>query len=253
MDLYYHHRNYRSSRPSRKYFSNFILILIALAVGFFAKDIMEHYTGKSKPNEYMQSLYNDLKTDTALIRQTDKEKAWIEAKYDSAATILATGNVREHNEFLYYVERYLSHNNMFTSQETTYLQLRSSGKGQNIKDLNEYKKIADYYTLYEQYKALETGSGSFNKNDLTEIESDLFSPRDLTSLDNVKSTTFYGLVIRPTTELMPIRREISSLKLFYIKVDNARKQTKSSRLLLSQLKENATGLMKDLEKEYNVK
>ena len=96
-------------------------------------------------------------------------------------------------------------------------------------------------------------SGSFNKNDLTEIESDLFNPSDLTSLDNVKSTTFYGLVIRPTTELMPIRREISSLKLFYIKVDNARKQTKSSRLLLSQLKENATGLMKDLEKEYNVK
>jgi len=253
MDLYYRPQRYRSSRPSRKYFSNFIMIIIAVAVGFFAKNILEHFTGKSKSNEYMQSVYNDLKADTALIQQTIKEKVWIEAKYDSAKNILATGDVREHNEFLYYVERYLSHNNVFSSQETTYLQLRSSGKGQNIKDINEYKKIAGYYTLYDQYKALETGSGSFNKNDLTEIESEMFSPSDLTSLDNVKSTTFYGLVVRPTTELRPIRREISSLKLFYIKIDNARKQTKSSRLLLNQLKENAVELMKDLQKEFNVK
>lgn len=252
MDVHYLPSN-RHLKSAREYILEFLIIFLAVILGFIANDLRETYVEKTKAKEYARLLYNDMNTDNASIQRTINEKAWIESKYDSVETILATKDLRQFNEFIYYVERYLSNTTLFSSRDITYQQMRITGNSRYIKDINLFMKIANYYTLNDQYKAIETSyAGNFISN-LTVIESTLFNPRDLTSLDNNKATGFYNLVIRPTTPLKPIRRDVENLKLFYIKIDEAKKQANYAKLLLEKQKVAGLEIMKDLKKEYHLK
>lgn len=251
MDVHYLPSN-RHLKSAREYILEFLIIFLAVILGFIANDFRQTYVEKLKAKEYARLLYNDLNVDDVSIQRTINEKAWIESKYDSVETILATKDLREFNEFIYYVERYLLNTTIFSSRDITFQQMRISGNSRYIKDINLYMKIADYYTLFDQYKGIETIYAGNSRNDLNGIESTLFNPRDLTSLDNPKSTGFYNLAIRPTTELKPIRRDIENLKLFYIKIDEAKKQANYSKQLLKKQKAAGLEIMKDLQKVYQL-
>lgn len=252
MDVHYLPSN-RHLKPAGEYILELLIILMAVILGFIANDARETYVEKTKAKGYARLLYDDLKADNASLQRTYQEKAWIESKYDSVETILATKDLREFNEFIYYVERYLSNTTIFTSRDITYQQLRNTGNSRYIKNINLFIKIVNYYTLYDQYKTAESSYSTIYKNDLTGIESKLFNPRDLTSLDNNKSTGFYNLAIRPAIKLKPIRRDIENLKLFYIKVDEAKKHANNTKLLLERQKTVGLDIMKELEKEYHLK
>jgi len=251
MDVHYLPSN-RHLKPAGEYVLELLIIFMAVILGFIANDFRESYVEKTKAKEYAQLLYNDMKADNASIQRTYNEKAWIESKYDSVETILATKDLREFNEFIYYVERYLSNTTIFSSRDITYQQMRNTGNSKYIKDINLFMKIANYYTLYDQYKAIETSYAGNFRSDLSVIESTLFNPRDLTGLDNNKATGFYNLAIRPTLPLKPIRRNIENLKLFYIKIDEAKKQANYTKLLLEKQKAAGLEIMKNLNKEYQL-
>ncbi|MDP4238535.1 MAG: hypothetical protein Q8904_03570 [Bacteroidota bacterium] len=252
MDVRYQSHLSHDSRPGRNYFSEFIIIFLAVTCSFFAENLREHYADRTKAKKYAQSLYDDLKTDTAAIQRTLNEKTWIKAKYDSAENILSSSDLSKNNEFIYYIDKYLSFNDTFTSQDITYRQLCTSDNSRYIENINLYKKIVGYYRLYTQYEMVDGKFASGNNDDLARIESRLFNVGDLTSLTN-ESINFYSLALRPAEKLRPIYRDIESLKLFYLKVDYARNRTQRARLFLISLKDSATGIMKDLTKKYNLK
>ena len=252
MDVHYLPSN-RHFKSPKEYILDFFIIFLAVILGFIANDMIESYLEKAKVKEYAQLLFDDLKSDISNIQRTYTEKEWIEQKYDTVENILATKDIREYNEFIYYTERYLSNNSIFTSQDMTFLQLRNTGNLRYFKDINLLKKIVDYYSCYNQYTLNENIYETSCKNDLTGIESKLFNPRDLTSLDNSNSTDYYSLVIQPVLKLKPIKRDIDNLKLFYIKVDEAKKHANNTKLLLQKQKNYAVKLMDDLKKEYHLK
>lgn len=229
------------------------MIFLAVTLGFFAENMREKNVDKGKAKEYAQSLYDDLKVDTAMIQRTYLEKAWIQAKFDSANVILATGDLYENNEFIYYVDKYLSINDVFTSQDVTFQQLRNSGGFRYIKNIDLYKKIADYYNLYSRYQSMDGTFASKTDNDLVRLEIRLFNVKDLSDLKNPKGTIFYNLVLRPVTKLKPIYRNTDDLKLFYLKIDQAKNQCSNSRVFLGWLKGNAIDIMKELKTEYKLK
>ena len=252
MDVHYLPPQYKTSRSIKDHFVEFILIFLAVTLGLYVDHYREAKAEKSKTKEYAQLLYDDLKTDTSNLQKTIEEKSWIEAKYDSVEDILATKDIREYNELIYYVERYITKSAVFESRDITYEQLRNAVNKKDIKDIKLQKDIAAYNTFYKQYRASENAYITSESSNLSGIESDLFNPRDLTSLDNPKTNDFRTLVLRPGMELQPIRRNVNYLKLFYIKVDNANKHTKSMKQLLEKQKTLGLNLMKDLEKEYNL-
>lgn len=252
MDVHYLPSNH-TSKPASEYIVDFIFIFLAVTLGLFVNNLRELYIENEKSNVYAQSLYNDLKADTALIQKTIVEKAWIEDKFDSVETILATKNLGEYNEIIYYADRYLTINSTFISQDKTFQLLLNSGISKYMKDIDLYKKTANYYALYNQYKIIESNAGSNENNELTVIESNLFNPRDLTAIDNYKSLDFYTRAILSEQRLKPIRRDYNYLKLFYLKVDNAKKLTYTSKEFLKRLKVSASEIMKDLQEEYDLK
>ena len=251
MDVHYLPPN-RHIKSAKEYLLDLIIIFVAVLLGFIVNDARESYIERAKAKKYVRLLYDDLKTDMSAIQQTISDKEWIEAKYDSAENILATKDIREYNEFIYYVERYLSNNPIFTSRDITFQQSRYTGIDDAVKSLRLYKEIAGYYLHYNHYKSVENSYETSYKNELNGIESTLFNPHDLTNLDNIKATDFQALVLRPVLPLKPIRRDVENLKFFYIKIDNAKKHANYTKLLLKEQKVNGLNIIKDLKKEFDL-
>ncbi|MEI6683519.1 MAG: hypothetical protein WCO44_12860 [Bacteroidota bacterium] len=250
MEVHHHPQLHHQPKPWKEYFLEFVMIFLAVTLGFFAENIRDNFAGAEKAKEYARSLYDDLKIDTAIIQRTCIEKKWLLAKFDTVGKILESGDLTN-SEFIYYVERYINFNDVFISQDITYQQLRNSGNFRYIKKIALYKKIADYYSLYSRYQAVDGNFGFVGKDDMSELESKLFDPKDLTNLDNEKASNFYNLVNRPNGKLKPISNDQQNLRLLYIKFANASNRTYGAILFLGWLKAKATVLINDIKKEYS--
>lgn len=252
MEVHHHPQLHHKPKPWKEYFLEFLMIFLAVTLGFFAENLREHFVETERANEYAQSLYDDLKIDTATIQRTCDEKEWIVSKFDSAKTMLASPDLSKDNEFIYYVERYITLNDVFTSQDVTYQQLRGSGNFRYFKNISLYKNISDYYNLYSRYQSVDGSFGFAGKNDISELESKIFNPKDLSSLDNEHATNFYNLIKRPEGKFEPISADKQNIKLLYIKFSNASNRNNGARQLLGWLKEMAIQLMIELKKEYHI-
>jgi hypothetical protein len=246
------HAHHGGKKNWKSYFWEFLMLFLAVTSGFFVENLREHYVENKKINEYAQSLYDDLKIDTAAIQRTCDEKAWLKSKYDSLQKILLAPDLSSNNEMIYYLERYLSMNDLFTPQDVTYQQLRSSGNFRYMKNIALYKNIADYYNLYSRYLQLEPGFGIVRKNELSDMESKLFNVHDLYSLDNYNGVGFYEIISRPTRIFEPVRKDIQSLRFLYIKASDAKFQANASKGFLGWLKDKATEIINELKIEYHL-
>jgi len=250
MDVHYLPSN-RHIKSAKEYLIDIIIIFLAVILGFLGNDFRISYAEKAQAKVYAQSLYDDLKNDQESIHNIISEKDWLVAKFDSAADILATKNLYDYNEFIYYVERYMTKKTTFTSQDITFQQLFKNGNSTVIKNIKLTKQIASYYNRYNRYSEIEKANSE--NNDLSNVESKLFNPRDLTALDMNDASDFYKLVKRPVIELKPIKRNVENLKLFYIKINNAIEQMKNTKEVLAKLNIYGSGLMTDLKNEYDLK
>ncbi|MGN6196318.1 MAG: hypothetical protein ACTHOB_15365 [Ginsengibacter sp.] len=65
-----HHHPHVEKKGFKEYFLEFIMIFLAVTLGFFAESYREYLNNRSKENEYMASLIADLKTDTASLNSS---------------------------------------------------------------------------------------------------------------------------------------------------------------------------------------
>ena len=252
MEVHKHPHHVTHKKKWGEYLLEFFMLFLAVFLGFLAENIRENYVEEKREKEYAKSLYDDLAVDTLVIQRTIYEKNWISSKFDSAESILSSGDILKNNEFIYFVERYITLNDVFTAQDVTYQQLRSSGNFRYIRNVILYKNISDYYNLYSRYQAIDGNFGSINKNQLADVEARLFNPHDLTSLNNNNGNNFYNLVLPAGNKLAPIVDDKEMLKLLYIHVDNAKRRSTDAALFLTWLKRKATDIMKDIKKEYHL-
>jgi len=247
-----HHPHLHHKKRWKDYLFEFIMLFLAITLGFFVENRREVYVENKREKEYIKSLYDDLKVDTAILQRTYGEKVWAYDKLDSLANILSSRNLETHNELIYYFERFITQTDVFTSQDVTYQQLRNSGSFRYIENIALYKKITDYYNLYSRYQQLAESSFD-NVQNLTEMESRLFNGEDLAGLNNTAAKTFYNLFNRPEKKLRPIGNDTAALNYLSIKVANAKYSILASRRFLTWLKMYAEALLINLKEEYHFK
>jgi hypothetical protein len=234
------------------YFWEFFMLFLAVTLGFFVENQREHFVEYLREKQYAKSFYDDFKADLGNINRTYDEKIWARAKFDSLDQILNSGITAENNELVYYFERFLTRKDIFTSQDITFKQLMSSGNLRYFDNPGLYKKIANYYNLYDRYNQL-TENEFGNASDLTEMESVLFNAGDLNSLYNRNSETFYNIFKRPGKKFQPVTPDKHQLDLLQVKTGNAYYATNGAALFLNWLKIFAVEIITDFEKEYHLK
>ena len=161
-----------------------------------------------------------------------------------------SGDLSKYNEFLYYIGKYLTWNDAFTSQDVTYQQLRNSGSFRYIKNVSLYKKIVEYYNLYSRYQSIDQ-FGSTVDNDFLEFSLKVFNQKDFHNI-GFSGNTFYDIA-RPTGKLHPISTDKQNLKLLYTKFANASDKASGCIAFLGWLKAMSTDVMNDLKNEYHIK
>src|SRR5258706_9402389 len=79
-----HHHPHVEKKNFKEYFLEFLMIFLAVTMGFFAESLREHLVNSEKEKVYMESLIQDLKRDTAKATQVIAIQSVIFKKMDSA-------------------------------------------------------------------------------------------------------------------------------------------------------------------------
>ena len=61
-----HHHSHHPKKW-KEYITEFIMLFAAVTLGFFAENQREHLVERHRENQYIQSLYEDLKKDTSML------------------------------------------------------------------------------------------------------------------------------------------------------------------------------------------
>jgi hypothetical protein len=78
-----HHHPHVEKKNFKEYFLEFIMIFLAVTLGFFAEGLREHISDKGKEKEYLSSMVNELKYDTAQYSKTLKKIYYVRPILDS--------------------------------------------------------------------------------------------------------------------------------------------------------------------------
>lgn len=148
----------------KKYILEFLMLFLAVFLGFLADNLRESFIEKSKEEKYVRSLIEDIRTDQkilqAVIASNKKKKAYIDSLTQLCFRHTTQG---EQTDAMYqYFPIVLEHPEFFIPNELTMLQLKNAGglrlihKQEAVEAIFNYelkKKLledqSDYYQNYQ--------------------------------------------------------------------------------------------------------
>jgi hypothetical protein len=159
-----HHHPHVERKRFKEYSLEFLMIFLAVTMGFFAESIRERVADNAKEKDFVMSMIEDAATDTANIRIAVQLNEKRIIHLDSLCTICYNYNAAPNqDEEIYRLYRYgLVHPDFISPTERTLLQLKNSGGMRLIRrkaavdsiiaydDMS--KKLADQQAYYERYQ-----------------------------------------------------------------------------------------------------
>jgi len=249
MEVHHHPDNHHNSKKWKEYFSEFLMIFLAVTLGFFAENIREHLTDSAKEKEYIAGFVDNLKDDTASLRQVIDFNEQHEKGIDSILKLAHVNMTIDSNRKSFYnlALNYLYSSASFKSNDNTLQQLKNTGdyrlieKGHVADSLTKYD--ADIHSVYAQ--------GSYYEAYFKDILNRLDEIIDMTILSDtsfVKNGKLVGIVFPA------LRDDHGKLLTLFNKIFDFKSTTNYyvQRNLKPQL-ENAKNLLVFLQKEYHIK
>ncbi len=218
-----HHHPKAEKKNFKEYFLEFLMIFLAVTLGFFAENLREHVGDKDKEKEYLSSMVSELQYDTTKYNEIIKTISYIRPVLDSLYI-----NAKEAKRFNYVLQG--KWNTPVNEQSTTYQpslttieQLKSSGNLRLIDDKDLANKIIGY-AAFVQNRLLSTRladmtaaiNNVFYQEDAISDESDFNRKMD----DNMQHKTLPAnsalfdmtLIVRDSVTLNKLANSFINLK-----------------------------------------
>ncbi|HEY2726946.1 MAG TPA: hypothetical protein VGI61_07220 [Parafilimonas sp.] len=171
-----HHHPKVEKKNFKGYFLEFLMIFLAVTLGFFAEGIRENISDNAKEKEYIYSMIEDAATDTANIRQAIELNKNRIMHLDSLTLLCANydASKKMDAEMYRHYKPGLVHPAFISPTERTIQQLKNAGgmrlirKKAAVDSIILYddvaKKLADQQAYYELYqnKSMDLGVQIFN-------------------------------------------------------------------------------------------
>ncbi|HSZ84542.1 MAG TPA: hypothetical protein VK787_00840, partial [Puia sp.] len=141
-----HHHPHVEKKNFKEYFLEFLMIFLAVTLGFVAENIRESLSDRSKEKEYISSIKKDLAADTSAL------DIWLPTlfqrvkDFDTLISLLQVKGVNPHGAELYYYARLSTRSRVFSANNNTIVELKNSGNFRLISN----KKIIDGLTSFEK-------------------------------------------------------------------------------------------------------
>jgi hypothetical protein len=122
------------------------MLFLAVFCGFLAEYKLEHTIEHNREQQYITTLIEDLKSDTAQLRQVIAYKMRREKMVDSLIMYLSSPDHEKHGSDIYYYARNLTRPQYFFPNDRTIQQLKNSGSLRLIRNL----AVSDSIMYYDQ-------------------------------------------------------------------------------------------------------
>ncbi|MEP6949377.1 MAG: hypothetical protein ABI863_08890 [Ginsengibacter sp.] len=147
MEVHHHPDIHHKPKKWKEYFLEFLMIFLAVTMGFIAENFREHITDSAKEKQYISGFIRNVKDDTASLRHViefDKRQV------KGVDTMLKLSHVNmsvdsNRKSFYYIAMQYFYSSASFKSNDATLQQLKSTGDYRLI----ERGHVADSLTKYD--------------------------------------------------------------------------------------------------------
>ena len=166
------------------YFWEFLMLFLAVTLGFFVENKREHYIEKQRAKEYARLLVDDLNADVVELNRAESVLNKIITAGDSLGLLLGSPDIsRIPGGKLYYYEYWSGWQWRIISRDATLQQLKNSGAMRYLHNSRLVRKILGYeesirviYMLQDKYQ--------FEKNENTRVVQKVFHQEYFNILDN---------------------------------------------------------------------
>ena len=147
MEVHHHPDLEHKKKKFREYFLEFLMIFLAVTMGFIAENLREGITDRKKEKEYIESLVQDLKTDTARAARIVRGLTAQVHGMDTLEVLLRPGINKNDSlvQIAYRQQQSLHNQHTMSFSSRTITQLFSSGNMRLIRDRSVSDGITGYY------------------------------------------------------------------------------------------------------------
>ena len=157
-----HQHTHTPRKKWTHYFWEFFMLFLAVTAGFLVENQREHYIEHKREKQFIISLVNDIKADTARINRIIVARTERDRKLDTLSSLMNSANPGFHTNDIYFhavtVSRTITIR--FVPNDGTMQQLKNSGAFRLIRDREVADSIAKYdvtvRTLLRQGELEET-------------------------------------------------------------------------------------------------
>lgn len=151
------HHPHVEKKKFKEYFLEFLMIFLAVLLGFFAENIRENLVNKKKEAHYIQNLIADLQSDTADLSLNINHQCVQSNMLDSALKIPVERltDINTQDTFFHYIFLYYSYIPSFLASSNTISQLKSGGFNV-LHDQSTIDSINALYAFYDREVNFDT-------------------------------------------------------------------------------------------------
>jgi hypothetical protein len=244
-----HHHAHTARKQWTHYFWEFLMLFLAVTLGFLVENQREHYIEHQREKQFIRSLFNDIKSDTANIAKIINARSAKERMLDSLSLLMNSSRPLDFIKQIYpygiYVGRTLPYR--FVPNDGTMQQLKNSGALRLIRN----RAVVDSISKYDINVRNILGQYSVEENQIEHYRT--AAARIFDALIFTQMIDENAAVVRPppyNTSFQPYNsRELSEWNYRLYGLNGINKANRRDlRLLLNQ----AIALLSILKKEYHL-
>ena len=240
-----HHHSHSERKKWTHYFWEFLMLFLAVTLGFFVENQREHYVEHQRELQYMRSMVEDLKLDTTELTGHIRMRIERDEMLDSLVYLLTQTNIRENGNSIYYIGRIVSPPISFFPNDRTIQQLKSAGGLRLIRDMDISNSIMAYDRKMRQ-SVFELGDEQQVRGEYRLSANKIFSGQVFHEMMKNKG------IKRPIGNPALFSEDKALLNEFIMETQYLEKVNQKQAARAQELVDQARKLIADIVKEYHL-
>jgi hypothetical protein len=240
-----HSHSHTERKKWYHYFWEFLMLFLAVTLGFFVENQREHMAEHQREKQFMQSMLEDLKSDTAQFAANSNSRHNRVEKIDSLIFLLGSADYKAHANDVYYFARSISPPLNFFPNDRTIQQLKSSGGLRLIRNIAVSNSIMAYdqkmrFLLFELTDEIEV------RSEYRQLARNVFDGKIFNSmLEN-------NMINRPLNNPALFNTDATLINALIGEAQYIKKIDLTQTSRTAELKKQATDLIEMIKKEYHL-
>jgi hypothetical protein len=245
MEVHHHPQLEHKPKPWKEYLLEYLMIFLAVMTGFFAESYREHIGDKNREKEYMISMVEDLKSDTAMAVKMISYAKVHNAMIDSVIQLMSAPDFNKNGRDIYYFARNISIPARVLYNDRTIQQLKSSGSLRLISKVKISNDIMAYdQKVREQY--INMADGETLRDIYRQLAVKVFNATVFNTMQQG------GKIIRPANNPQLFSTDTGLINSYIGSAQYLKKLNETVANMSADLMVQAKQLIKEIENEYNL-